>query len=94
MNIKLHTLSTVTSIDGNEGNFTVTINKAPRYVDMEKCIACGLCNEKCPAKISDEYNEGISKRKAIYVPYPQAVPLKYVIDKDRCIYFKKGKCKA
>jgi len=63
-------------------------------VDMEKCIACGLCYEKCPAKISDEYNEGLSKRKAIYVPYPQAVPLKYVIDKDRCIYFKKGKCKA
>ncbi len=61
---------------------------------MEKCIACGLCYEKCPAKISDEYNEGLSKRKAIYVPYPQAVPLKYVIDKDRCIYFKKGKCKA
>ena len=63
-------------------------------MDMEKCIACGLCYEKCPAKISDEYNEGLSKRKAIYVPYPQAVPLKYVIDKDRCIYFKKGKCKA
>jgi heterodisulfide reductase subunit A len=61
---------------------------------MEKCIACGLCYEKCPAKTSDEYNEGLSKRKAIYVPYPQAVPLKYVIDKDRCIYFKKGKCKA
>jgi heterodisulfide reductase subunit A2 len=61
---------------------------------MEKCIACGTCYEKCPAKTADEYNEGLSKRKAIYVPYPQAVPLKYVIDKDRCIYFKKGKCKA
>ena len=61
---------------------------------MEKCIACGTCYEKCPAKTSDEYNEGLAKRKAIYVPYPQAVPLKYVIDEDRCIYFKKGKCKA
>ena len=84
----------MTSVEGDEGNFSVTINKAPRYVDMEKCIACGTCYEKCPAKTSDEYNEGLSKRKAIYVPYPQAVPLKYVIDKDRCIYFKKGKCKA
>jgi len=64
---------------------------------MEKCIACGACEEKCPAKTADEFNEGLSKRKAIYVPYPQAVPLKYVIDPDRCIYFKKktkGKCKA
>ncbi len=61
---------------------------------MEKCIACGTCSEKCPAKVDDEYNEGLNKRKAIYVPYPQAVPLKYVIDAERCIYFKKGKCKA
>jgi len=64
---------------------------------MEKCIACGTCEEKCPAKTVDEFNEGLSKRKAIYVPYPQAVPLKYVIDPDRCIYYRKktkGKCKA
>ena len=64
---------------------------------MEKCIACGTCEEKCPAKTVDEFNEGLSKRKAIYVTYPQAVPLKYVIDADRCIYYKKktkGKCKA
>ena len=62
---------------------------------MDACIACGTCYEKCPAKTADEYNEGLAKRKAIYVPYPQAVPLKYVIDEDRCIYFKKkGKCKA
>ena len=64
---------------------------------MEKCIACGICAEKCPAKTADEFNQGLSKRKAIYVPYPQAVPLKYVIDADRCIYFRektKGKCKA
>ncbi len=76
------------------GNFTVSITKRPRYVDMDKCIACGTCAEKCPAKTDDEYNEGLAKRKAIYVSYPQAVPLKYVIDAERCIYFKKGKCKA
>ncbi len=64
---------------------------------MEACIACGTCEEKCPAKTADAFNEGLSKRKAIYVPYPQAVPLKYAIDANRCIYFKektKGKCKA
>ena len=61
---------------------------------MEKCIACGACSEKCPKKVDNEYNEGINVRKAIYVPYPQAVPLKYAIDSDACIYFAKGKCKA
>ena len=95
MNIKLLTLSTITEISGEEGNFTISITKAPRYVDMEKCIACGLCAEKCPAKTIDAFNEGLNKRKAIYVPYPQAVPLKYVIEADRCIYFKKkGRCRV
>ena len=61
---------------------------------MDKCIACGTCAEKCPAKVTDEFNEGLSKRKAIYVPYAQAVPLKYTIDREHCIYFRKGKCKA
>ncbi|VEN75174.1 Heterodisulfide reductase [Candidatus Desulfarcum epimagneticum] len=88
------TLSTIEGIEGEEGNFTVSVKKSPRYVDLDKCIACGACAEKCPAKTSDEFNEGLAKRKAIYLPYPQAVPLKYAIDADRCIYFKKGKCKA
>ena len=94
MNIELLTLSEVTDIEGEEGNFTVSIKKSPRFVDMDKCIGCGTCAEKCPAKADDEYNSGLSKRKAVYVPYPQAVPLKYAIDKERCIYFQKGKCKA
>jgi len=61
---------------------------------MDKCIACGLCAEKCPKKVDDLYNEKISKRKAIYVPYSQAVPLKYAIDASQCIYLTKGKCGA
>jgi heterodisulfide reductase subunit A len=61
---------------------------------MDKCIACGLCAEKCPRKVDDAYNESLAKRKAIYVQYPQAVPLKYAIDSRSCIYFEKGKCKA
>lgn len=94
MNIELLTLSKITSISGDSGNFTVTLKQSPRFVDMDKCIACGACAEKCPAKTTDTFNQGLAKRKAIYVPYAQAVPLKYAIDKDRCIYFQKGKCRA
>ena len=66
----------------------------PRFVDMDKCIACGTCAEKCPKKVDDIYNESLIKRKAIYVPYSQTVPLKYAIDQENCIFFKKGKCRA
>ncbi|SLM30293.1 MvH Hase/Heterodisulfide reductase, subunit A-like protein [Desulfamplus magnetovallimortis] len=61
---------------------------------MEKCIACGLCAEKCPKKVDDEFNMGISKRKAVYIKYGQAVPLKYAIDPEQCIYLTRGKCRA
>ncbi len=61
---------------------------------MDKCIACGMCAEKCPKKVDDGYNERLIKRKAIYVPYPQAVPLKYAIDPKSCIYLTKKKCGA
>ena len=87
-------MTQVQSISGEEGNFTVTLLQHPRYVDMEKCIACGMCAEKCPKKVVDVYNENLIKRKAIYVPYSQAVPLKYAIDARNCIYFTKGKCGA
>ncbi len=61
-------------------------------MDTDKCIACGECTKKCPGKAPDEYNEGLEKRKAIYVPYPQAVPLKYVIDPTVCLKLLKDKC--
>ena len=70
------------------------MTQRPRYVDMDKCIACGLCAQKCPKKVADEYNLGTATRKAIYLSYSQTVPLKYAIDGDNCLYFKKGKCKA
>jgi len=72
----------------------VTVTRHPRYVDVEKCIACGLCAEKCPKKVDSEYDSGLVKRKAVYVKYAQAVPLKYAIDPRECIYLTKGKCKA
>ena len=94
MNIELLTLCEVSAISGQEGDFEVTVLQHPRYVDVDKCIACGMCAEKCPKKVDDEYNQGLIKRKAIYVPYAQAVPLKYAIDADSCIFLNKGKCGA
>jgi len=90
----LLTLSEINSISGEEGNFEVNVTQHPRYVDVDKCIACGLCAEKCPKKVPDEYDANLVKRKAIYVKYAQAVPLKYAIDAEQCIYLTKGKCRA
>jgi len=84
----------VQSISGEEGNFEVKLTQHPRYVDVEKCIACGACSEKCPKKVSNAYDGGLSKRKAVYVQYAQAVPLKYCIDPAQCIYLIRGKCRG
>jgi heterodisulfide reductase subunit A len=84
----------VQEISGEEGNFEVKLTQRPRFVDMEKCIACGACAEKCPKKVSNAYDGGLSKRKAVYVQYAQAVPLKYCIDPAQCIYLIRGKCKG
>ena len=87
------TLSEVAAISGEAGNFDVTIKEHPRYVDMDKCIACGECSAKCPKKVDSEYDAATGSRKAIYVKYAQAVPLKYQIDPVSCIRFKKaGAC--
>ena len=91
-NIELITLAEIQGIEGEKGDFTVTVRQAPRYVDMDKCIACGQCAAKCPKKVTDEYNQGLVKRKAIYVPYPQAVPLKYAIDPEQCLKLTRDKC--
>ncbi|RLB21053.1 MAG: heterodisulfide reductase [Deltaproteobacteria bacterium] len=94
LNIEILTLSEVESITGEEGNFHVRVIQHPRYIDMDKCIACGTCAEKCPRRVPDEYNANLINRKAAYIQYPQAVPLKYLIDAENCIYFEKGKCRA
>lgn len=92
INVELLTLTDILSVEGEEGDFTVTVRKNPRYIDMSKCIACGECTKKCPRKLNNEYNENLDTRKAIYVQYAQAVPLKYGIDAKECIYLTKGKC--
>jgi len=77
------------------GNFTVTIRKKARYVDESLCTGCGVCQEKCPWKVTDEvFEAGLGKRKVIYTPFPQAVPNWPVIDRANCAYFQKGTCKA
>jgi len=90
----LLTLAEVRSISGQVGDFRVQVRQYPRYVDLDKCIACGECARRCPRKVPDEFNRGWDQRKAIYLKYSQAVPLKYVIDADHCIFFEKGKCRA
>ncbi|MDR2142258.1 MAG: FAD-dependent oxidoreductase [Deltaproteobacteria bacterium] len=92
INVELLTLTDILSIEGEEGDFTVTVRKNPRYIDMSKCIACGECTKKCPKKLNNEYNESLDTRKAIYVQYAQAVPLKYGIDAKECLFITKGKC--
>jgi heterodisulfide reductase subunit A len=92
-NITLMTLSEVTGIIGTAGNFTVTVKESPRYVDMDKCVACGICAERCPKNAQNEYNADAGKRRAIYVKYAQAVPQKYQIDPASCLRLQKpGTC--
>ncbi len=94
LNIELITLAQVETVEGNAGHFNIQIKKKPRYVDTNKCIACGICAEKCPINVKDEFNFGISNKKAIYIKYDQSVPLKYAIEPSACIYFTLGKCRA
>lgn len=90
-NIELMTYSEVVDVSGYVGNFKVKIRKKARYVDINKCTGCGLCYEKCPIKVPSEFDEGLTTRKAIYVPFPQAVPNKATIDKENCRQFQEGK---
>ena len=92
--IKLMTYSEVEEVSGYIGNFTVKIRKKARYVNEDKCTGCGVCQTKCPFKVDSEFDAGVGKRKAIYTPFPQAVPNIPVIDTEHCAYFLKGKCRA
>ena len=92
--IELMTYSEVVEVSGYVGNFKVKIRRKPRYVDESKCTGCGVCSEKCPWTADSEFDMGLGKRKAIYTPFPQAVPNVPVIDTERCVYFRKGTCRA
>ncbi len=93
-NIQLFTYSEVTEVEGYIGNYKVKLKKKPRYVDAVKCIGCGDCADACRlrGRIPNEFDVGLGNRAAIYAPFPQAVPLIYTIDSNRCLYITKGKC--
>jgi heterodisulfide reductase subunit A len=94
-NIKLMTYSELEKLEGFIGNFKATIRKKAKSIDESLCNGCGHCTTKCPTKkIPSEFNTGLGMRTAIYVPFPQAVPNKPVIDKANCSYYQKGKCKV
>jgi heterodisulfide reductase subunit A len=94
-NITLLTWSEVEKVDGYVGSFSVTVRKKARYVKTALCTGCGVCQEKCPKKVIDEvYEAGLGYRKAIFTPFPQAVPKYPVLDRSNCTYFQRGKCKA
>ncbi|UCC20121.1 MAG: FAD-dependent oxidoreductase, partial [Promethearchaeota archaeon] len=93
-NIELLTYSEVQEVSGEAGNFNVKILKKSRYVDWDICTGCGQCMEKCPMKkIPSEFEEGMGNRTAIYIPFPQAVPRKAVIDAEKCLFLTKNACK-
>ena len=93
-NIKIITYAEVETVSGFVGNFDVTIRRRARSVDMVKCTGCGICWEKCPVKLPSEFECGLGQRRAIYVPFPQAIPNVPVIDREHCRFFTEGKCKV
>jgi heterodisulfide reductase subunit A len=95
-NITLWTMSEVSKVEGYVGNYRVTVRRRPRYVREDLCTGCQECIDACVfehGKVSDEFNAGLSKRKPVYMPFPQAVPQVVAIDPEACIEFKTGKCK-
>jgi len=95
-NINLLTYAEVEEVQpiDNGASFRVKILKKPRYVDPEKCTGCQICFEKCPIKVPSEFDEKMGDRKAIYIPFPQAVPAVATIDQHHCLYFTKGICQV
>ncbi len=95
--IELLTYSEVKRVDRirNGSTFKVRILLKPRYIDSSKCTSCGTCAQKCPYKnFPSEFEQGLSKRGAAYIPFLQAVPAVYLIDSENCTYFKNGTCKV
>jgi heterodisulfide reductase subunit A len=95
-NITLWTYSEVEGVSGSPGNYKVTVRKHARRVDEVACVACNACAEICPTVVPSEFDAGISTRKAIYIPFPQAVPNSFLVDEKSCLWVTSGgkKCGA
>ncbi|MBS7656854.1 MAG: hydrogenase iron-sulfur subunit [Candidatus Bathyarchaeia archaeon] len=90
--LKIHTNSQVIKVEGQPGNYRITLEKKPRYVNETKCISCNLCSEVCPIEVPDEYNANLMNRKAIYAIVPNIYPPTYVIDEQSCKFHECEKC--
>jgi len=91
-NITLLTNAELLALDGDAPQFTARIRKHPRYVDETRCTGCGICTTKCPVRLPDPHNKGLSKTRCIRIPFPQAVPAVPIIDAANCLYKTRGKC--
>ncbi len=91
-NIEIITYTEVDRVEGEAGDFKVTLTKKPRYISEEKCTGCNICVDYCPVKISDPFNQHLSENKAVHIYFSQAVPLVTYVDPETCLYLKEGKC--
>ncbi len=91
--IQIVAMAEPVAVEGSPGNYRVLVKQQPRYVDASKCIACGECEQVCPVRVPSEFETALYPRKAIFVPFQQAVPRTYLIDKDHCLYLTKGVCR-
>ena len=91
-NIEILTYTEIEKVTGEAGDFKVALVKKPRYIDEDKCTGCGVCVEYCPVQVEDEYNQGLSKNKAIHIYFSQAVPLVTYVDRDKCSFLQDERC--
>jgi heterodisulfide reductase subunit A len=91
-NVQLLAYSEVEKVEGEAGDFTVTVRRKARYVDDDKCTGCGACAEKCPTVVPDAFNEGLGNRRAIYAYFAQGIPSTHTIDADYCRQLNGKKC--
>jgi heterodisulfide reductase subunit A len=85
LNIQVISNAEVEGVEGEPGRFEVTLIRKPRYIRLDRCTGCGECAKHCPVSAIDTYNEGLSRRSAIYIKYPQAIPKVFLIDRNVCI---------
>jgi heterodisulfide reductase subunit A len=91
-NIEIMTYTEVDRVEGEAGDFKVTLIKKPRYIIEDKCTGCTICVDYCPVKIKDPFNQQLSDNKAVHIYFSQAVPLVTYVDPETCLYLKEGKC--